>query len=29
MVWTHPVTSDGKLFLRAQEFVFAFDIKAK
>lgn len=29
MVWTHPVVSNGKLFLRDQENVFAFDIQAK
>ena len=28
MVWTHPVVSNGKLFLRDQEFIFCFNIKA-
>jgi outer membrane protein assembly factor BamB len=27
-VWTHPVVADGKLFLRDQELLFCFDIKA-
>ena len=28
-VWTHPVVSDGKLYLRDQELLFCFDVKAK
>ena len=27
-VWTHPVVADGRLFLRDQDLVFCFDIKA-
>ena len=27
-VWTHPVISSGKLYLRDQEYLFAYDIKA-
>jgi outer membrane protein assembly factor BamB len=27
-VWTHPVVADGRLFLRDQELLFCFDIKA-
>jgi outer membrane protein assembly factor BamB len=27
-VWTHPVIADGKLFLRDQELLFCFDVKA-
>lgn len=27
MVWTHPVVSDGKLYLRDQELLFSFDVK--
>jgi outer membrane protein assembly factor BamB len=27
-IWTHPVIADGKLFLRDQELVFCYDIKA-
>ena len=26
-VWTHPVISNGKLFLRDQEFTYCYDIK--
>jgi outer membrane protein assembly factor BamB len=26
-VWTHPVLSDGKLYLRDQEFVFCYTVK--
>lgn len=26
MVWTHPVVSDGKLYLRDQELLFCFDV---
>lgn len=28
-VWTHPVVSDGQLYLRDQELLFCFDVKAK
>ncbi len=28
-VWTHPVVANGKLYLRDQEYVYCFDIKAK
>ena len=28
-VWTHPVISDGKLFLRDQELLYCFDVMAK
>lgn len=28
-VWTHPVVSDGKLYLRDQEILFCFDVKLK
>ena len=28
-IWTHPVVANGTLFLRDQEFLFAFDIKDK
>lgn len=27
-IWVHPVISGGKLFLRDQEYLYAFDIKA-
>jgi len=27
MVWTHPVVSGGKLYLRDQELLFCFDVK--
>jgi len=27
-VWTHPVISNGKLYLRDQELIYCFDIKA-
>ena len=26
-VWTHPVISDGKLYLRDQELLFCYEIK--
>ena len=29
MVWTHPVVSGGKLYLRDQELLFAFDVSGK
>ena len=28
-VWTHPVISNGKLFLRDQEFLSCYDVKAR
>ena len=28
-VWTHPVVSDGKLYLRDQELLFCFDVKGR
>ncbi len=28
-IWTHPVIVNGKLFLRDQELLFCFDVKAK
>lgn len=28
-VWTHPVVSDGKLYLRDQELLFCFNVKGK
>ncbi len=28
-VWTHPVIADGKLYLRDQEFLHCYDVKAK
>lgn len=27
-IWTHPVVADGKLYLRDQDLVFCFDVKA-
>jgi outer membrane protein assembly factor BamB len=29
MIWTHPVVSGGKLYLRDQELLFCFDVQAK
>lgn len=29
MVWTHPVVSGGKLYLRDQELLFSFDVSGK
>ncbi len=29
MIWTHPVVSGGKLFLRDQELIFAFDVSGR
>jgi hypothetical protein len=26
-IWTHPVVSNGKLYLRDQELLFCFDVK--
>ncbi|MCG8433287.1 MAG: polyvinylalcohol dehydrogenase, partial [Gammaproteobacteria bacterium] len=28
-IWTHPVIVDGRLYLRDQELLFCFDVKAK
>jgi hypothetical protein len=28
-VWTHPVVVGGKLYLRDQELLFCFDVKAR
>ena len=28
-IWTHPVVSNGKLYLRDQELLFCFDVSAK
>jgi outer membrane protein assembly factor BamB len=28
-IWTHPVIADGKLYLRDQDLLFCFDVKAK
>ena len=28
-VWTHPVVINGKLYLRDQEYIYCFDVKAK
>jgi outer membrane protein assembly factor BamB len=28
-IWMHPVISNGKLYLRDQEFIFCFDVKGK
>lgn len=28
-IWTHPVVSDGKLYLRDQELLFCYDVKGK
>jgi outer membrane protein assembly factor BamB len=28
-IWTHPVVSDGKLYLRDQNLLFCFDIRAR
>ncbi len=27
-IWTHPVVADGRLFLRDQDLIFAFDVNA-
>jgi hypothetical protein len=27
-IWTHPVISNGKLYLRDQELIFCFDVKS-
>jgi hypothetical protein len=28
-VWTHPVVANGRLYLRDQELIFCFDVKAR
>jgi hypothetical protein len=28
-VWTHPVICNGKLYLRDQELILCYDVKAK
>jgi outer membrane protein assembly factor BamB len=28
-VWSHPVIADGKLYLRDQNYIFCYDVKAK
>ena len=28
-IWTHPVIADGKLYLRDQDLVYCYDVKAK
>jgi outer membrane protein assembly factor BamB len=28
-IWTHPVIADGRLYLRDQDLLFCFDVKAK
>jgi len=28
-IWTHPVIANGHLYLRDQELVFCFDVKAR
>ncbi len=28
-IWTHPVIADGKLYLRDQDLLFCFDVRAK
>jgi hypothetical protein len=28
-IWTHPVVANGRLYLRDQELIFAFDVSAK
>ena len=28
-IWTHPVISNGRLYLRDQEYLIAYDIKKK
>jgi hypothetical protein len=29
MIWTHPVVSGGRLYLRDQELLFCFDVSGK
>jgi hypothetical protein len=28
-IWTHPVVANGRLYLRDQELIFCFDVKAQ
>src|SRR5581483_4216546 len=28
-IWTHPVVANGRLYLRDQELIFCYDVKAK
>jgi outer membrane protein assembly factor BamB len=28
-IWTHPVVANGRLYLRDQDLIFAFDVRAK
>jgi outer membrane protein assembly factor BamB len=28
-IWTHPTIANGKLYLRDQEYIYCYDIKAK
>jgi outer membrane protein assembly factor BamB len=28
-IWTHPVVADGKLYLRDQELIYCYDVKAR
>jgi len=28
-VWSHPVIVDGKLYVREQDSIFCYDVKAK
>ena len=28
-IWTHPVVANGKLYLRDQDIIYCFDVKAK
>ena len=28
-VWTHPVISNGKLYLRDQDIIYCYDVKAR
>jgi hypothetical protein len=27
MIWTHPVVTGGRLYLRDQELIYCFDVK--
>jgi outer membrane protein assembly factor BamB len=27
-IWTHPVVADGKLYLRDQEYIYCYDVRA-
>ncbi|MEN9635800.1 MAG: hypothetical protein RL077_4204, partial [Verrucomicrobiota bacterium] len=28
-IWTHPVVSNGKLYLRDQDLIYCYDVKAR